>query len=240
MHCAGLEPPHHPKPRECSALQGNQGAPTLECHVTLHFKGKDSFFYPCGLWDALPPDATQKASSYSPKFGCTANHSHFAHPTTLQSEDCYFRRRKRTVAVPSSWASASIIAAAPTSLLVDNTSMSTDFDSCVSNSASTSQSGNNSYSVRSSGTDDNRCINIQRALDTHSNTTATTYTGGMLGAVSTSMLVAGVSHPLMIREIQRCYELGLNNSTERFHCCKNKISGFAEKTSKYNNKEKRM
>jgi hypothetical protein len=56
-------------------------------------KGQGFFFCnPCDLWDALLPDTTQKARMNSLTYACTAKHSHFSHPTTLQRENCYTRR----------------------------------------------------------------------------------------------------------------------------------------------------
>ena len=141
-------------------------------------------------------------------FDCTANHGHFSHPTALQREDCYFGRRKRTVAVPSSGAQARITAPAPTSLLVDNSCKPEESDSCASNSTRTGESDNNSYSVHSSGTNDNQSNNNQPVLDTHSYTTGATNTGGMLfGAVSTSVLVTTDRHECNPTELQARIEL---------------------------------
>ena len=101
------------------------------------FRGRGFFFCnPCDLWDALPPDASQKASINSLKFSCTASHTHFSHPTTQRQEDCYSRRRKRTVASLSSVVTARIAGAAPG--IINNNNSSADDESTESNSSASS------------------------------------------------------------------------------------------------------
>ncbi|KAI2505217.1 hypothetical protein MHU86_9213 [Fragilaria crotonensis] len=65
-------------------------------HFAFHGQGF-MFCNACDLWDALPPDATNKVSIDSLKFGCTANHTYFSHPTTLRKQDCYIRRKRKVV-----------------------------------------------------------------------------------------------------------------------------------------------
>ena len=55
------------------------------------------FCGPCDLWDALPPDRNKKASIGSHRFGCTANHLYFSHPTTLKPQNSYDKRMRTTV-----------------------------------------------------------------------------------------------------------------------------------------------
>ena len=49
------------------------------------FQGQGFLFCnSCDLWDALLPDSSAKVSAMSRRFACTANHTVFSHPTSLQ------------------------------------------------------------------------------------------------------------------------------------------------------------
>ena len=92
------------------------------------------FCNPCDLWDALPPDTTQKSSIHSSRYECTAEHTHFSYPTTLRRDDCcYFRQRKRTIGIVAPPGCFSVEVQRNSSV-DDEQEVSSESDSCVSSS----------------------------------------------------------------------------------------------------------
>ena len=94
------------------------------------------FCNPCDLWDALPPDTTQKSSIHWSRSACITEHTHFSHPTTLRRNDCYFRRRKRTVGIVARRVTAppGCVSFEVQKSSGDKQEVSSESDSCVSSS----------------------------------------------------------------------------------------------------------
>jgi hypothetical protein len=79
-----------PSPSE-RLLRGRRKPMCTDYGRTRHFafRGQGFFFCsPCDLWDDRLPDSNMKASRVSTRFGCTANHSSFSHPTSIRNEHC--------------------------------------------------------------------------------------------------------------------------------------------------------
>ena len=79
-----------PSPSE-RLLRGRRKPMCTDYGLTRHFafRGQGFFFCsPCDLWDDRLPDSNMKASRVSTRFGCTANHSCFSHPTSIRNEHC--------------------------------------------------------------------------------------------------------------------------------------------------------
>ena len=133
--------------------------------MTRHyaFKGRGYLFCnPCDLWDALPPDTTQKSSIHSSRYECTAEHTHFSYPTTLRRDDCcYFRQRKRTIGIVAPPGCFSVEVQRNSSV-DDEQEVSSESDSCVSSSC---KEQNNTSSLL---TEDN-----QSTSTTYTTTTST-------------------------------------------------------------------